>query len=246
MGAVRIHSANKLTLLPSPGVKPGLLRKLTEYITAGSDIRVNLVQESSGAGTAKASKPVRKEEGMVTIKSTGGRSYADLVKDVKDQVDIAKLGLTINRIQKTEKGDLALTVAGGQDKVRALQQEITSKVTKCEVQAKVVGMSALMVLGIDPTIGRDTIKGVIGKDIGLDSAGVVVRSLKQGKDGTNNATIEVPKECAMQLARKLQIQIGWTICSIKEIVKLSAATSVSISATGLRTAPLRWIVGKSA
>ena len=43
-----------------------------------------------------------KSESTVTVKAEG-RSYADLVKTIKEKVDIGKIGIKVNRIIKTGK-----------------------------------------------------------------------------------------------------------------------------------------------
>lgn len=152
---------------------------------------------------------------MVTVKAQEGKTYADLLKKVKEQVDIKEIGVTIKNARKSGKGDLLLTVEGGNDKATILQQAIKTKMKDVEVNKRRTA-NTIYISGIDATTTEDEIVGALTATSKVQCDQVKVVSLRTGRNEECTAVVELPKDIAADMIGKGKIEIGWSICRVRE------------------------------
>ncbi|KAK9731789.1 hypothetical protein QE152_g13397 [Popillia japonica] len=122
---MQVHPTDKLKLLVAEGLNVGYVRKLCEYIFCDTGVSVLLLttQDESKLTTNKEKRaPTEK-----VIVKTGNIGYADLLKTVKERVNLNTVGVNIKTIRKTMGGDLMLEVNGDRRKANALREAISSK-----------------------------------------------------------------------------------------------------------------------
>lgn len=126
----------------------------------------------------------------VTVKNDW-KSFADLLKDTKRNVYIESIGIKVENIRKTNRGDLMFEVAGDKIGAATLKEEIKKKIETADI--KIHSQEALIhVSGIDETVEGEEILDAIAKEVGESNRKYVeVRSLRPSWRRTRNATLAV-------------------------------------------------------
>ncbi|KAK9719714.1 hypothetical protein QE152_g22492 [Popillia japonica] len=163
---------------------------------------------------------MRKEDSTVMIK-TEGRSYVDIVKKLKEKVDIDQIGVKVRKIRKTAKGDLLLQVEGGHEMANTLGKEIKNKIEDIKVTTRRTGTTTIYVLGVDPTTTEEDVKRALGKETKLKETDINIKSIRKSKHEEQTVIAEIPKQEAMDLIKRRKMRIGWSECGIKERIEVA-------------------------
>lgn len=83
-------------------------------------------------GRFKAIQRPARSTDILAVKA-GGKSYAELVMTLKEEIDIQEVGATVRRLRKTAKGDLQVVVEGGEEKAILLESRVKRKLDGWEV-----------------------------------------------------------------------------------------------------------------
>ncbi|KAK9687733.1 hypothetical protein QE152_g36042 [Popillia japonica] len=167
----------------------------------------------------------------------GKTSYADLLRSVKDNVDIGKVGVKVKAIKKTTKGDLLLEVEGGRKKagdlreaikekldsdVRVTGNNVTLHILDIDSDVRVTGNNVtLHILDIDATTTKEEVAMAIRKQTGRsDLQDNMVTSMRPCKDGNQIATVQVSPGIANKLLKAGRMKIGWVGCRVRKRVTL--------------------------
>ncbi|CAH1106690.1 unnamed protein product [Psylliodes chrysocephalus] len=149
------------------------------------------------------------------IKS-GESSYANLLKKIKEEVDIGKIGVKINRIRKTGKRDLLLAVEGGKDRANILEREINTKIENANVTTNKTGTTTLYIIGMDLTTQESELKQVIVKETNIKEAEIDIKVIRKGKYGDQTDIIEIPRLPAAVLIRERKLKVEWIYYGVRE------------------------------
>ncbi|KAK9753027.1 Zinc knuckle [Popillia japonica] len=134
-----------------------------------------------------------KEETVVTIKA-GGKSYVDVVKKLKDEVDIGKIGVKIGKIRKTGNEDLMLVVEGGQQMASTLEKEIKNKIENIKVVTQAKEMTTLYIIGMDPTSNEEEVEQAIARETNLRETEIQVKG-KIRRTDSNSRVAQRKSHC---------------------------------------------------
>lgn len=193
-------------------------RKLVECVFALTSTKVEILAEEN----QKVSKPpTRMQESTLTIK-TGDRTYAELVKSLKENVNIGKHQVDVKRISRTEQGNLQLRIAGEEREAAALEGEIRDKFKEWEVARTGNWKTTIFVTGIEEATTQLEVKTALTRELALPEStqAIAVKSLRVGRYGEQTAVVEMPRAMGAQLTKLRTIKIGWVRCPIKELVKV--------------------------
>ncbi|KAK9731766.1 hypothetical protein QE152_g13353 [Popillia japonica] len=104
------HLAGGMNLMVSEGLDQQYTRKICEYALGCDQVNTTLIVTKTEQMPKEAnSRRLATEKMIVKNNST---TYADLLKTVKDKVDLTKVGVQVKTIKKTREGDLLLEVRG--------------------------------------------------------------------------------------------------------------------------------------
>lgn len=217
---MEINPVEKVKLEIGEGMEPAITRKVAEYACAKTNLRIVL------RPTRPTKKPVpiprtkaRKEESVVAIKG-GNSTYADLVKKIKENVNVNEIGVQINKIRRTEKGDVVLTVAGGEENAKTLKNEIQKKHEDLEITTRSQGKMNLFVMGMDTTTCEQDVKSGIATAQNIEEAKIRVLSLRTGRYDEKTAIVELPRPQATRLLVARKVKIGWINCAVRERIEV--------------------------
>lgn len=146
-------------------------------------------------------------------------SYADILRSVKTDPDLAAMSETVTRIRRTQKGGLILQLSeseknadfkssimaklGESAEVRTLSQRITVEVRDIDEISTIAEIN-------------EAVRTHIGPEVLPDNA----VTLKKAYGETQIATMSLPGEAAKKLLELGKLRIGWTICRIRERIEL--------------------------
>lgn len=212
----KIYSTKRMVVAMAEGIDRLYTRKLLEYVFRKTDIKVEILVPKEAL---KFSSKSRKREPIerLTIKS-GEKSYADLLKTIKKNVDIDKIGVNVKNIRKTTQGDLLLEVSGGNGKANSLKDAIKDKVKNIEVKMR-KQEKVFHILGIDAATSIEEVEEALTNAIEpIKEDQPKVLSLRPNRGGGKSATVSARKDVATDLIRRGRIRIGWLNCKIQERV----------------------------
>uniref|UniRef100_V5GPZ8 Retrotransposable element n=1 Tax=Anoplophora glabripennis TaxID=217634 RepID=V5GPZ8_ANOGL len=210
-----------LILVTPEGLDQNYVRKIAEYVTHKkfAELTYMVARKAKPAGRSKASKPKGTKTGKIIIRSEG-KTYADLIRTVKKNVDIDQAGINVKSLRKTESGDLMLEVEGGQDKAAELKEMIRSRTNELEVIAK-SNDATIHIMDIDADISEIELKNEIMKNEGsMKEENLTIVSLRPNQRGNQVATVKMRKDLADKLVERGKIKIGWVLCRLRHRVNI--------------------------
>lgn len=155
-----------------------------------------------------------KNEGVVIIKQ-GGKTYADLLRDVRGALGGTGEDTGIKSIRKTKDGDLLLVAKKGEDKT--LSKIIREKMVGAEVRASKTKEETLHIKDLDEvTTTEEILTAVRAATEGSQVAGyeAQISSLRPCYGGRQIATIRAEPQLAAFLVDKGTLKIGLVPCRI--------------------------------
>lgn len=196
------------------------IRKIMEYIFRENDIQIIIEEKGKDRkdkGYKKKGQRVEREK--ILVKTKEGESYADLLKSVKNSVNIQEKDIEIRAIKKTNKGDLLLEVTGGKGKAVELKQTIEEKNRNAEVTIQTDEI-ILHITDIDASIESKELKEEIMKAEDIQDHQVRIISIRPSQNGNQTATVALKKAAAIRVINRGKIKIGWVNCRARKRIHL--------------------------
>lgn len=162
--------------------------------------------------------PGKAATGKLVVKC-GSATYADLLKTVKEKVDLKQAGVNVKAIKRTARGDLMIEVVGDVKKADILKQAINRYIeNEVRIANQVV---TIHVLDIDATTTKDQVEDAIRDTVtGGKTQLTTVKSMRPSRDGNQIATVQLSKGNAKALVSAGRIKIGWVNCRVRERVEV--------------------------
>ncbi|CAG9815948.1 unnamed protein product [Phaedon cochleariae] len=192
-------------------------RKCLEWVGREQDVNWVLYkgvdQKTEWEGARK-----RREEDVIILKPADGTSYAQLVKSMKDTVDTE--GITIDKINKTNNGNVQIKIKGKEEKSRSLfRATLTEKlegVAKIHFKQKT---QTFMILDIDETVEEEEVRRVLSKETNSGhSEGMRIKLSEKINDrGLKYAFITLGEDSAKLIENRRRIGNGWNRWRIKKV-----------------------------
>lgn len=189
--------------------KPGVVSRnppqAIQVINPNARVRINPT-------TNKTQRKPRHEALLVQMK---GKSYADLLKTVKQAVNPTEIGVVVKDVIKTRNGELILTIENGSDKAEVLRRELTEKlpeVTTSMLRNKTV----IHIKDLDEVATEDEVREAVSKSISVRPEAIEIRALRPAYGSKQNVTLVMAETDGQKLIGMGKIKIGWTSCRILE------------------------------
>lgn len=153
----------------------------------------------------------RKTEAIVIHKSAQTETYAEILKKVKNNINIEELGIRDTRIRRTATGSLLIQIAGENSKNQAdaLADEMRRVVG---VEAKIgrpCRKAEIRISGLDEDTTMENVVDAIIKYGECDRADVKAGGIRRNRLGEGDIWVKCPWTCANELCREGRIRIGW-------------------------------------
>ncbi|CAH1099633.1 unnamed protein product [Psylliodes chrysocephalus] len=216
------ENKNRIIISATGGLIDGdYLRKSLEYIFHKTEINA-LILVNKGIKKRKTTLVQRKEnQTEKLIIKAEGKSYAELLKDVKGTVKLEETGIEVKTIKKTNRGDLFLEIQGNKEKAVALKEIIKTSNANTDVTIKTNDI-ILHITDIDASIGEQELKmELLNKRQELKEDDIKVLSIRPTQNGNQTATVAMKKEVAIDIANRGKIKIGWINCRVRQRVHMT-------------------------
>nr|CAI5858264.1 unnamed protein product [Callosobruchus analis] len=214
----------QIAIVTPDGLDISYTRKILECIFRGSNMEVyciikGSIQEASTVSVqshAKSRKPQKKAvEERVVVKSRG-KTFAELLKSVKESVDVRKVGVKVTGLRKVGDADLMLTVEGA-GSGNVLKTEISANVRDTEVNTR-RPEATFFIYGMEPTATVDEIAADLQVATGEHVSQLKIAPPKEGRYGNLYTTVTMHRVPARRLIADGRVQIGLLSCEVRERV----------------------------
>uniref|UniRef100_A0A8D8SPT8 CCHC-type domain-containing protein n=1 Tax=Cacopsylla melanoneura TaxID=428564 RepID=A0A8D8SPT8_9HEMI len=172
----------------------------------------------------KESSNVPRDNKFDTIRvSSANKSYAEMLKAVRENINPDELGLQVKSTRKLK--DNSLLIVTEKEHMEKLKEEILNKSQIADIEI-VQRKTTLIISGMDEVTTKEEILEAVNKKIGRDETGKLsIQSLYSNRSGEQVATIETPKNLAAEILETPNIKIGWSSCRVKEKVSIVRCTN---------------------
>lgn len=228
------QKSTKLAIPEIDGILGAVIIRMIEFLFTDTNIQICLYKAEDTQRKTIAQTVVTKPPGRprknTTKDTTGksrkvkedallvkvdGKSYADLLKTIKQKVNPSEIGVDVKDIRKTRNGDLLLTVQNGSDKAEVLKREIKEKLPEATT-SELIDKKVLHIKGLDEVVTIQEITDVISKELSVQPESFKVTALRPAYGDKQNVTVIIPTINAEKLIQMEKIKIGWTRCRIME------------------------------
>lgn len=164
-------------------------------------------------------KPTRKPTTEAVFVKGTGKTYADLLRTVRNQVSLEGTDIKIAGVRKTAAGEIMISMAGG-GQAELLKQKIIEGVQGITARTRSTDV-VLIIKGIDGAATTQEVQTAIEGDTSTDKDGGVKEiRMSPAYGGNETATVTVTQEAAQRLLQDGRVRIGWTSCRIMEKIEV--------------------------
>lgn len=194
------------------------IRKLSEIVFFQSNVEVDIYvpkKESRGKITEN------KYDTIVINTAVQGKSYSDMLKVVRDNINPESLGINIKSLRKRKDDSLLIITEKSQSET--LRREITENLNMKNVVNIVDKKCDLLITGMDAVTTQEEILEALKVEGSLtedDKKKLEIKHLYANRSGEQVATITTVKEVADKVTAVGHIRIGWSRCRIKEKISV--------------------------
>lgn len=185
-----------------------IIKKLLEYYARRSNCRFLIQKEKS-----EAKNVVKGPETKTMVLSAEGKSYAEIMKNVRDKVDVNDLGEVLS-MRKGKNEEAVIRIRGDIKKADEVCNTIRGKLQ--DVKIGRVGRSqrkaTIIVKDLEFDISEATVKEAIENLIGEECPSMP--RLRDAFGQTKMATVVVSDRAAKQLCELGRIRIGFVKCRV--------------------------------
>ncbi|CAH1188748.1 unnamed protein product [Phyllotreta striolata] len=181
------ENRRKVVFAAAEGINRSACRRILECVFRKTSVDLecrvpNGAQRvrQDGGGESQGSR-----SSVLTIKKEG-QTYAELLKTIKDKVNIEKMGINIKKIRESGTENIQLVLNEGKEKTMHLAKEITTHCKDVNVITRTFG-TTLYVLGMERTTTAEEVTNALTRS--------PVRKCKEQGTGTEGAG--AIKECEL-------------------------------------------------
>lgn len=172
------------------------------------------IAQSTARTGARPIKQSNSQSGVLKVKIEG-KSYAELLKTVKQEINPSALGVEVTSLRQSRTGDLLVTVKDGADNAEKLMKEIKEKFPKARaIQATT--KKVIHLKGMDELTSKEEVIDAVVAEISCKPELCEVTSMRPSYGNRQNATVILPASDADRLTQKGKLKIGWVMCKLYE------------------------------
>jgi len=188
-------------------------KKGTDKVPKEQAVQVNTTAPRTMKTVAgKHRRPPRTQ--AVVLEKPGDKSYADIVKEVKETVQQESLSFEISA-RRAKSGNLVLETLD-KEQADSLACVLKRRFGDSRGVRRPIPSVALILIGIEDSVNEEELKGTLeAHDPELKAQNEI--KIREGSNGVRTAIVRVPVSPGLKLARLKKLKIGWSRCRIKEL-----------------------------
>lgn len=178
------------------------------------------VNKPPSENTIKAKRP---PPDSISVKPENGETYSDILKAIRQKVDINAIGSQVSKISESRNGEIIIRLNHKDKKREVLVDALKSNLGDRAAVRSLVSHDDVDIQDLDNITTASEIESCIKSALGLSAndASINVKSIRPAYAGTQRATVRLRSAEAIKLAKMGRISIGW----IKARVRLKTTTT---------------------
>lgn len=194
-------------------------RKMLECILQETEIDATVFVKEKRSKRKVEKQRTREENGAVLIRSSV-KSYADLLKEVKDTVKSKGEVFQAKSVRKIRDGSLLIVTSGGLKEADDIKEKIGN--INGAVISTNTGMKkiVLQILDIDEITSKEELSEAIKENGGIPEKDFNILTMHQVNRGEQLAQVEFTEQSANMLLQEGSVKVGWINCRIRERVQV--------------------------
>ncbi|XP_046686584.1 uncharacterized protein LOC124372251 [Homalodisca vitripennis] len=223
--AERVHSEEQLWQEDRQNRK----KRLRKEKQAAKTVKKNseAVQKQAAPAASSATAKLRKEErrktrpDAVLIRPTTGKSYADLLKDIRSKIKPEDSGAEVRAIRPTRTGGLLVELGSKTTDKDGFSSALKTAIGESGTVSVLEPRASIEIRDLDSFSTGEEVQEAVERELGA-SAGVVKVFLTQpNRREQKLAVVSLSEWGVNQLLRTSKIKIGWVNCRIRRRVEVT-------------------------
>lgn len=181
-------------------------------------------EKKENIAKAKPEKPKPRRERQrgdaLLVAANGETSYAAILRTVKADPALKKLGESVVKTRRTQKGEMLFELKKGPTINSAAFKELVEK--SLGETAKVRALSQETVIEcryLDEVTTEEELKNALKTQFELGEAAPSIK-MRKGYGGTQTATIKLPEITAEKLLQIGKVKVGWSVCPLRTVQRI--------------------------
>ncbi|XP_046679323.1 uncharacterized protein LOC124366766 [Homalodisca vitripennis] len=178
---------------------------------------------AASSATAKLRKEERRKTrpDAVLIRPTTGKSYADLLKDIRSKIKPEDSGAEVRAIRPTRTGGLLVELGSKTTDKDGFSSALKTAIGESGIVSVLEPRASIEIRDLDSLSTAEEVQEAVERELGA-SAGVVKVFLTQpNRREQKLAVVSLSERGVNQLLRTSKIKIGWVNCRIRRRVEVT-------------------------
>lgn len=155
----------------------------------------------------------------MTIKANRDVTYADIIKEMKKNIDPVEMGIDIKTMRRTRTGDILISFNKGEGQVEKLSRAIGNTFGDDVTTRAVTKTCVVDIRDMDESTEEDDIRNALISATNVLPSEIKVLHVREAFGKTKQAIVQIPENVAASLLQSRKIRIGWVICRIRRKAK---------------------------
>jgi len=169
---------------------------------------------------ANQNRPRRKapKNAAVAIKACAdGPSYADIIKQARESVNLKELGISNTRMRRAANGGLLIEITGpeGAAKADSLASRLRDVIGSNAVVSRPVVKADLRISGFDESVLKDEVITMVTEFGECLASDVRVGPCRPMRNGLMTTWVQCPLSAALKVSRRGRANLGWSVARVE-------------------------------
>lgn len=168
-------------------------------------------KETTKPPPENAKKTKRPLPDSISVKPENGETYSDILKAIRQKVDINAIGSQVSSISESRNGGIIIRLTHQDKKREELVDAIKSHLGDRAAVKSLVSYDDLDLQDLDNITTVSEIESCIKSALGLpeDDTSIKVKNIRPAYAGTQRSTVRLKSADAIKLVKKGRLRIGW-------------------------------------
>ncbi|KAI8126689.1 putative 115 kDa protein in type-1 retrotransposable element R1DM [Lucilia cuprina] len=174
--------------------------------------------------TYKSRKKVKNKEiypkdtgEALTIKTNDTKTYAEMLKQMKNKINPMDIGVEINEMRRTKNGELLIKLKRGEGHAEKLKEVLKNTLGNDIMIRSATKTIYVDIRDMDESTEEVEIIDALKKNLDLQNeAPFKILNIRESYGKTKQALVQMPVNFASRLIAERRIKIGWIRCRIRQ------------------------------
>lgn len=154
---------------------------------------------------------------MVITPSDNNTTYAEMVKSLKNNIDVKKIGVQVHKVHDLGNGDIQIQFTGrGKCNVESFEKEVAGQMGEGATTKIIEKSGTVVIRDLEPDIEQceleKAIKEIVGEQYNINAKIMDTTIFR----GLKHAFVTLPAAAMRRLLQRPRIHVGWSRCRVEE------------------------------